>query len=74
MPWCMADLIHRLPMGVPLRWAARRSSALRGLSVTGISRCCATRGGDKENPLHIWRMVDGEMTREAVMQGEAVPQ
>jgi NADP-dependent aldehyde dehydrogenase len=27
-----------------------------------------------ENPLHIWRMVDGEMTREAVMQAHEVPQ
>src|SRR5580692_746420 len=26
-----------------------------------------------ENPLHIWRMVDGEMTREAVMQAHEVP-
>jgi hypothetical protein len=26
-----------------------------------------------ENPLHIWRMVDGEMTREAVMQPHEVP-
>ena len=27
-----------------------------------------------ENPLHIWRLVDGEMTREAVMQAHEVPQ
>jgi alpha-ketoglutaric semialdehyde dehydrogenase len=27
-----------------------------------------------ENPLHIWRMVDGEMTRESVLQAHAVPQ
>src|SRR5580700_506866 len=26
-----------------------------------------------DNPLHIWRMVDGEMTREAVMQAHEVP-
>jgi NADP-dependent aldehyde dehydrogenase len=27
-----------------------------------------------ENPLHIWRLVDGEMTREALVQPHAVAQ
>ena len=66
MRWCMVARIPRPRMAAPRPSEARPFSGSRARSAIRLSLRDAAGGAEEDaNPLGIWRMIDGQMTREA---------